>query len=169
MRRLVSIGVVFCAFTLTALGESPNVYRGQWYVFFAPGFGNIGPDRETQADIHIGAGGEGFIYKGLGLGVEIGPMGPLSTSGLGWSDFVVGLGSANLSYHLLPATSERKLEQFVTAGYSLFFRAGISQGYNAGFGFNRWLKRNVAMRFEVRRHFSYQRQFTGFRVGLTFR
>jgi hypothetical protein len=168
MRRLVSIGVVFCACTLTALAQSPNVSRGQGYVFFAPGFGNIGPDR-AQADVHIGAGGEGFIYKGLGLGAEIGPVGPLSTSGFGWSDFVVGLGSANLSYHLLPGTSERKLEPFVTAGYSLFFRAGISQGYNAGFGVNRWLKRNVAMRFEVRRHFSYHPQFTGFRMGLTFR
>src|SRR5262249_25793068 len=169
MKRLVSIGVVFCACALTASAQSPKVSRGQGYVFFAPGFGNIGPfDEGTGADMHVGAGGEGFIYKGLGLGLEIGPVGPWSTSGLGWSNFVVGLGSANLSYHFLPSTSERKIEPFATAGYSLFFRALISQGYNAGVGVNRWLSRSVAMRFEIRGHRSYRRQFTGFRVGLTF-
>ena len=154
--------------SLPASAQSPNRSRRQGYFFFAPGVGNVGP---ATANIHIGVGGDRFVYKGLGVGVEVGPLGPLSNSpnGLGWTDSVQGLGSANLSYHFLPSTTERRLEPFVTAGYSLFFRAGISQGYNTGGGVNVWLNRKAAMRFEVRDHHSYSRDTLSFRIGMTFR
>src|SRR5439155_9588175 len=119
MKKLVSISVCF-AFSLTAQAQAPNPSKGQGYVFFAPGIGN--PYRQTR---HFGAGGEGFIYKGLGIGAEIGPVGPWSTPrDGGWTDYVIGLGSANFSYHFFPGTADTELEPFVTAGYSMFFRHG---------------------------------------------
>ena len=164
---------VFFGSSLSLAGQEPNRSRGQGYVFFAPGVGgsHFGPGKAT---LQFGAGGEGFIYRGLGVGAEIGPVGSLSTvrygqDSYGWIDSVVGLGSVNLSYHLLPSTTDRKLEPFVTAGYSVFFRAGISQGSNFGSGVNIWLNKNVAMRFEVRDHRSWYWQNLGFRIGATFR
>jgi hypothetical protein len=62
----------------------------------------------------------------------------------------VAVGSANLSYHFLSGTKDRKLEPFVTAGYTLFFRAGTSTGVNLGGGVNVWLTEHAALRLEVR-------------------
>lgn len=171
MKVLVAVATVFIAAGQCAGAHDVNGSSGQGYVFFAPGLGNIGPNR---ANIHIGAGGEGFIYKGLAIGPEIGGVGPWSTKSSGaklggFGDWVVGLGSANLSYHLLPKTSDRKLEPFVTAGYSLFFRAGLSHGTNVGGGANVWLTKNIATRFEIRSQQSWRRHSVNFRMGVTFR
>jgi hypothetical protein len=172
MRVLVCIATVLIAAMQCAAEEAVNSSKGQGYMFFAPGVGNIGPN---SLNLHIGAGGEGFIYKGLALGVEIGGVGPWpgttesGINGPGFADWVVGLGSANISYHVLPKTTDRKLEPFLTAGYSLFFRAGVSHGTNVGGGANLWLRRNVATRFEVRTQQTRWRDSTGFRIGVTFR
>ena len=173
LKVLGTMAVFFGMWPPALTAQTPNRSRSQGYVFIAPGVGDTGSGR--QATLQFGAGGEGFIYRGLGIGVEITPVGPLPTNrygsqyGLSWIDELVGAGSANLSYHLLPADTERKLEPFVTAGYTMFFRAGISQGSNFGGGINAWLNRKLAMRFEVRDQITWRRRNLGFRIGLTFR
>ena len=172
MRVFTSVASVFFIFASSALAQEPNRSRGQGYFFFALGMGDNGPEgHQYQPDIHLGAGGEGFIYKGLGVGAELGPFFPTKSGSpfSGWSDWAVGLGSANLSYHFLPDTIDRKFEPFVTAGYSLFFRAGTFNGYNGGGGVNVWMNKNVALRFEGRYHSAYYYHFAGFRIGMTFR
>jgi hypothetical protein len=93
----------------------------------------------------LAVGGEGLIYKGLGVGAELGCMFP-------WSSFDDGLavGSVNMSYHFPPRTKSRKLEPFVAGGYTLFVRHGISGGSNFGGGVNYWFAERAALRFEVR-------------------
>ena len=174
MRVFTSVASVFLIFSSSALAQEPNRSRGQGYFFFALGMGDNGPEgrgHQYQPDIHLGAGGEGFIYKGLGVGAELGPFFPTKTGSpfSGWSDWAEGLGSANLSYHFLPDTIDRKFEPFVTAGYSLFFRAGTFNGYNGGGGVNVWMNKNAALRFEGRFHVAYEHHFAGFRIGMTFR
>jgi len=112
MKVLMTFAILF-SLSFPAAAQEPNRSKGQGYLLFAPGVNNIGPG---SAALQIGGGGEGFVYRGLGLGIEILAVG---------TDGVVGLGSANFSYHLLPRTTDRKLEPFVTAGYSMFFRHGI--------------------------------------------
>src|ERR1700757_2314987 len=100
MRVFTSVASVFFIFASSALAQEPNRSRGQGYFFFALGMGDNGPEgHQYQPDIHLGAGGEGFIYKGLGVGAELGPFFPTKTGSpfSGWSDWAVGLGSANLS------------------------------------------------------------------------
>ena len=170
MKTLISTVPLLLALSLSALAQTSNSSRGQGYLFFAPGVarGNsrlpsTEPGKTTRAAVHIGGGGEGFVYKGLGLGAEIGAVGP-------WSEFseAFGLGSANLSYHFLPGASERKLEPFVSVGYTLFFRAGVTHGVNAGVGINRWLNKHVALRFEVRDNVEGGHgHLIGFRIGVT--
>jgi hypothetical protein len=171
MQVKILVGISLFVLPVALAAQQPNGFRKQGYVFFAPGKGNIAPGRST---LQIGAGGEGFIYKGLAIGAELGPVGPLSSERmgsytLGWFDDVVGVGSVNFSYHVLAPTPDRKLEPFFTAGYTMFFRAGISHGTNVGGGVNVWVNRNVALRFEVRNQAASYRWNLGARFGVTFR
>jgi len=166
MKKTLCIATAFLGSFLHASAQ--NLPKAQGYLLFAPGAGSdiFGGDN-GRATIHIAGGGEGFIYKGLGVGAEIGPLMPWSAP-RGGSTFgnyrLVGLGSANLSYHFLTGTADRTLEPFVMAGYSVFFRMGSSQGYNVGVGTNVWLKKSVAMRFDVRYHSSWRYKNMG--VGM---
>jgi hypothetical protein len=168
--------LVVCAITLIgtfstmASAQEPSRSRYEGYLFAGPGIGNIGPGEGSVGDVHFGFGGERFFYKGLSLGAEIGAVGPVSAGppDPGFSDWVVGLGSTNAAYHFL-APNGRGVEPFLTGGYSLFFRAGLSHGYNVGGGSDFWMKRNLGLRFEVRDQQSSNRDVVSFRVGVVFR
>jgi len=166
MKKLISTALLLIALSQSALAQSSNSSRGQGYLFFAPGLSDGNGRIPSGTSIHIGGGGEGFVYKGLGVGAELGVAGPWS--GFGGEAF--GVGSVNLSYHFLPSATDRKLEPFVSLGYTLFFRAGVTHGGHAGFGLNRWLNNDVALRFEIRDDVEGGHgHLVGFRIGVTFR
>lgn len=154
-----------------ALADSPIGWQG--YLFLAPGTGAIGRFVNGRANIHVGGGGEALVYKGLGVGGEIGAVTPWSSPGGGFicclSQTTIGLTSTNFSYHVLPGSADRRLEPFVTGGYSLFFGRPHSSGYNVGAGLNVWVNKSVAMRVEVREQKSYWHEVFGIRIGVTFR
>jgi opacity protein-like surface antigen len=131
---------------------------GQGYVFFAPGVASPGGDGTA----HIGVGGE-LLFKGFGIGPELGYLTPVQSFGNG-----LGVFSPNLSYHFRTG----KTEPFVTGGYSLFFRDGHAHGYNFGGGLNRWFTDRMGVRVEVRDNVLAEYRdthFWGFRFGLSFR
>ena len=166
MKTLISTALLLIALSLSASAQTSDRSRGQGYLFFAPGLADGNSRIPSGASIHIGGGGEGFVYKGFGVGVEIGAAGPLSD----FSNHYFGMGSVNLSYHFLPSATEPKLEPFVSLGYTLFFRAGLTHGGHAGFGLNRWLNKNVALRFEIRDDVEGGHgHLVGFRIGVTLR
>ena len=160
MKALIGITALLLTLPLLASAQTPNSSRGEGYVFFGLGARDTG-----SGALHIGGGGEGFVYRRLGLGAEIGAVWPWSGPG-GEEE---GLGSANLSYHFLPKTMDKRLEPFVTAGYSMQFRAGIRHGVNAGVGTNIWLRENLALRLEGRGHVLKRWGLGEFRIGVTFR
>ncbi|PYS52699.1 MAG: hypothetical protein DMG13_15255 [Acidobacteria bacterium] len=157
MKTLISIAV-FLELSLAASAQTLHPSGARGYLFFAPGVERGG------GTVHIGGGGEGFVYKGLGFGAEIGAVGPWSAE---FPRYLVG--SANLSYLWLPNTRERKVEPFVTAGYTLFIRSFTRNGVNVGTGFNVWLNEREALRFEVRDNARIGMHSISFRVGGTFR
>lgn len=166
MKTLISTTLLLIALSLSASAQTSNRSRGQGYLFFAPGAAMDNSRLPSGASFHIGGGGEAFVYKGLGVGAEIGAVGPLSD----FSNHYFGLGSVNLSYHFLPSATESKLEPFVSLGYTLFFRAGVTHGGHAGFGLNRWLNKNVALRFEIRDNVEGGHgHLIGYRIGVTLR
>lgn len=138
-------------------------HRGQGYVFFAQGA--IVGDGYSTATAHFGGGGEGFLYKGLGLGVEGGYLTP-------WQDFGSGIGvvSVNGSYHF---NRDRKLSSFVSGGYSLGFRSDTANLFNLGGGVNYWFGDKVGLRLEFRDHIYSEREsnehYLSARIGLSFR
>jgi len=173
MKKTLCTATLFLGSLLSASAQNPS--RAQGYLFFGPGAGSVGDyfGSNGRANIHIGAGGDVFIYKGFATGAEIGPVIPWSAPSGSFRlsccfGKLVGLGSANLSYHFRSSNADRKLEPFATAGYSLFFRMGTWQGYNVGAGFDVWPSRKIAPRFDIRYHSSWAYNTMGFRAGLTF-
>jgi hypothetical protein len=148
--------------TGTAQEESSRRYRGQGYVFIAPGtyIGNA----DSITTIHFGGGGEGLLYKGLGLGAEIGGITALQESSAG-----LWLFSANGSYHF---ARERKITPFLTGGYSSVGGNGQRNLINFGGGINYWFRERQGIRLEFRDHIYTDgtgRHLLGFRIGFAFR
>lgn len=66
MSKLIFVILMAVLLPFAAAAQNKE-YRGQGYVFVAPGTAS-----EIGATLHIGGGGEGLIYKGLGVGGEVG-------------------------------------------------------------------------------------------------
>jgi hypothetical protein len=157
--------VLLMMFAVGASAQSPREHRGYGYGFAAPGASVV--DGGSNATLHLGVGGEGLVYKGLGVGGEIGYIGSMTEMGSGF-----GVGSANASYLFRSAGSSSKLDPFVTGGYSLGFRSEASSGFNVGGGVNYWFKERVGLRIEVRDHVFPEfgnMNLIGVRLGITFR
>ena len=142
--------------------ESRQGHRGQGYLFIAPGM-YIG-NADSIAILHVGGGGEFLVYRGLGVGAEVGAIGALQESRDG-----LGLFSANGSYHF---SRLRKLSPFLSGGYSIVGGNGQRNLVNFGGGVNYWLRERIGLRLEFRDHVYADgtgRQLLGFRVGFAFR
>jgi hypothetical protein len=161
MRKLTFVILLAVLLPLAAAAQYKE-RRGQGYVFVAPGM----IDGEV-ATLHVGGGGEGLFYKGLGVGAEIGYLGIIRQLGNG-----VGVLSPNVSYHFTNATKSGKFAPFVTTGYSLLFRDGVASAVNIGGGMNWWFKERVGLRVEFRDHALVTggaQHLFGVRIGLAFR
>lgn len=162
MRRLIWGLACLVLYPALGFGQSSGEHKGHGYVFAAPG-----ATSEGTGTLHFGGGGEGLVYKGLGVGAELGYVAP-------WRGFGDGLGtfSANGSYHFRPRNSESRVVPFVTSGYTLLFRNGTAHAFNFGGGLNYWFRDRVGLRFEFRDHVwpgNHTVHILGFRVGMTFR
>ncbi len=142
--------------------ENHRSYQGAGYVFFAPGV--LAGDGDSTASIHFGFGGEGLLYKGIGVGGDIGFLAPPQDLGAG-----IGVASLNGSYHF---NRDKKLSPFVTGGYSIAFRNGIANGFNFGGGVNYMMRDRIGLRFELRDMIPNDCRtchYVGFRIGFLFR
>ena len=161
MRKLIFVILLAVLSPLAAAAQSKE-YRGQGYVFIAPGM----IDGEV-ATLHVGGGGEGLFYKILGVGAEIGYLGTIRELGNG-----IGVLSPNVSFHFTNATRSGKFAPFVTSGYSLLFGDGVASAVNIGGGMNWWFKERVGLRLEIRDHLVVTGgvpHLFGVRIGLAFR
>ena len=160
MHKLFVIILLVASIPAAAFGQSANERRGWGYAFAGVG-GASGSGSGTF--FTVGVGGEKLLYRGFGIGGEIGYLS--STERL--SDGI-GVGSITLAYHF---NNAGKVAPFVTGGAAVAFRSNAAGGGNFGGGIQYWPKERVGLRFEVRDHvFSSDAPhlFT-FRVGVTFR
>jgi opacity protein-like surface antigen len=161
MRKIIVGVILLMAAQGVALAQGSTDRKGWGYAF--GGVGGASGSGST-AFFSAGGGGEGLVFKGLGLGAEIGYVAPFRDPGNG-----IGIVSPNISYHF---SRESKLVPFVTGGYSLAFRnSANSSGGNFGGGVQYWMKDRVALRVEFRDHVfsSDSPHLFQFRVGLSFR
>lgn len=162
MSKLIS-AILLAAILPYAVAAQSKEHRGQGYVFVAPT-----TTSEGGSGVHFGVGGEGLVYKGLGLGGEIGYLGAARELSQG-----AGILSPNVSYNFLRERGAGKVSPFVTGGYSLVFTGGGSlNALNMGGGIHWWFKKHIGLRFEVRDHVPLIESpihIVGFRIGLAFR
>jgi hypothetical protein len=162
MRRLMIVIATAVMLPALAAAQSDRPYTGYGYFFIAPGAGTPG----NWGTLHIGGGGQGFVYKGLGVGAELGFLGPRECLGEGF-----GVLSVNGAYHF---RRDKKLVPFVTSGYSLGFRSGIAHMMNVGGGVQYWFKPRVGLYLEFRDHatvtgWANGGHLYGFRMGIALR
>ncbi|MBI2839822.1 MAG: hypothetical protein HYX75_16030 [Acidobacteria bacterium] len=132
-------------------------------------FGSIGavaPDGNATT-LHMGGGFEVHAYKGLGIGAEIGYLGPIEGMGDGF-----GVMDINGYYHFSTGSSGR-IVPFATGGYTMFFRDGSVNLFNVGGGVDYRGGGRYGFRAEFRDHiwseYGESNHFYGIRVGVTFR
>ena len=161
MKRVLIALFALAIVPASALAQKGDMPRGWGY-----GFGAVGKSSGDfgRTTVHVGGGGEGLFYKGLGAGAEIGYLGRDGGFGSGF-----GVASVNVVYHI--ARRGQKLVPFVTGGATTAFSTGATAGGNFGGGVQYWMKDRLALRFEFRDHIisSDSAHFYGFRVGLAFR
>jgi len=167
---------------LVSAQSTDHQSRGVGYVFVGAGTHNMG--------LTTGFGGEGYVYKGLGVGAEVGAAGVGASAND--NSNLIGVGSADLSYHFFPKKS--KTAPFVAGGYTVFFGQDVflqypglrspgnyTHGFNVGGGVDLLATKHVGVRLDVRYNAhgdhilwasfpdTAQFSFVAFRVGLTFR
>jgi hypothetical protein len=133
------------------------------YIFVAPG-GATGSAR-TQATLQAGGGGELALPKHFGAGAELGALSPIGS----WGEATLGVFSLSGYYHFL---GNNRIDPFVDAGYTLFFRDGHVNLFHFGGGANFWATRHLGARVELRDQVdtSYGTiHYWGFRLGIAIR
>jgi hypothetical protein len=197
MKKLIpAIALLLTGPALVRAQDADHAIQGQFYFFTAPIVSNtqyyvnpayIGvvftPGEPVPANFNttaVGGNNTGFgaeVVDGkAGVGIELGYAGP------DWKfdgDGAIGVGSVNGSYHFFGNKSRRRLDPFVTGGFSLYFgqRTTFQAGYNLGGGLNFWVFKHAALRSEVRYQggintfdgFSQFTHYAAFRFGMTFR
>jgi hypothetical protein len=153
------MAALLIATVAASAGYSQATYNNQGYVLY--GVGGI-PSGGTV--LQIGGGGDGFVYKGLAAGGELGYV--YLPEGIAYG---VGVLSLNGSYYLSRRTSAR-FSPFVSGGYSLAFRTGHENLYNFGGGVTWWAARHFGIRLEFRDYvWPGSEHSPQFRVGVSFR
>src|SRR5262245_10778854 len=105
MRSVFKVFLFIAVAQSVALAQSTDHPRGWGYGIVGVGGSSSG----SVTALHVGAGGEGLVYKGLGLGAEVVYAAPVEQLSAG-----LGILSTNVSYHFIAHGSNRKLDPFVT-------------------------------------------------------
>ena len=142
--------VLILALASAALGQN-------WHGYVVAGAGSL----DSKLISHAAIGGEVLFGKGLGAGAEIGVIAGHTS---------IAVFSVNGYYHISNPDNRRKLDPFITGGYTagsdLFSTSHIG---NAGAGLHYWFGRHFGVRAEFRDFVSGRFQAPVFRGGLAFR
>jgi hypothetical protein len=158
MRLLVAV-------LLFTTAVSAQRYSGSGHVFYAPGVSTDG--NYSNATQTVGVGGEALVYKGVGVGGDVGFSWPGRHFRSG-----IGIASLNGSYHFVDRDRPRRTVPFLTAGYGALFRSDYENAFNFGGGITHWFGDHTGVRLEFRDHImtSYRDvHFITFRIGFAFR
>ncbi len=177
MKKLMVATVLLLILPTLALAQQSGP-QDEWqgYAFLGAGTGMRYCAATSCTIWHGGIGGEGFLYKGLGVGAEAGyyHSGPYNFN---YNEgFIV---SGDFSYHFRRRALPGQVDPFVLIGPSAYFPTSHGRGAlvgNFGGGVNVWLARRAALRLEIRDYVNPD-MYNGwpgthsvsFRFGITFR
>jgi hypothetical protein len=169
MEKLTLTAALLIVLPMVASAQNADSkYRGEAYVFLGVGSGTATPRFE-----HVGGGGEALLFKGLGVGGELGAIGVPGTG--------AGVFSIGPSYHFVRSFHNQKIVPFAQGGYTRTFHGdapfpvGLSNLFNFGGGIHYWIWRRVGMRLDFRDYVYHEPsggrtdQYWGIRIGLAIR
>jgi len=153
MRKAIVIGAWILLLIFMPAGRAQTTGRDpvEAYAFYGR--------RNATAGANVGGAGiDLFIYKGLGVGGDVGTT-------VGDPDNRITIWSGGASYHFLCCRADRKVEPFAGVGYSYLVgdinTHGIQypnssgqnrSGQNFSQGLATWPTRHVGVRFELREY-----------------
>lgn len=147
---------------LSATTQAEDEYKGSVYGYFTGGgcqhgYGIVGG----------GAGAEGFLWRGLTIGIEGGAHTYVNDKGFGDLHMPVG-------YHFVDRKKSAKVDPFVSfSPAGLFYRTsgnGIGYATHGGGGVTYWFKPRLGVRMEFRVHtFGYDEVTAQGRIGISYR
>jgi len=150
-----------CAAPVSAQDSAQPVkrYNGNVYGYFTAGACNHG-----YGIFGGGGGAEGFVWKGISVGVDANYQ--QFTDGWGFGSL-----TPNFGYHFINRDKAVRWDPFVTIGAGPVFGSGGTSGTaNLGGGATYWFKPRVGIRFEYRAQVvAYEEGIHSFRIGFSFR
>lgn len=133
-------------------------YNGNYYGYFTAGACQHG-----YGIFGAGGGAEGFLWKGISVGVDASYQ--QFTDGWGF-----GLLTPQFGYHFINRDKPVKWDPFVTLGAGLAFAGAAAGTGNLGGGVTYWFKPRLGIRVEYRSHVvAYEEGLQTFRIGVSFR
>jgi len=139
----------------------PFKYNGYGYTFFS-----TGACRHGYANVGVGGGGEGFIWRGLTIGGEVGYYRFPADRNAGYGVATLGPG-----YHFVNRDKLAKWDAYV--GVSVlglgFAPGGLAPAGGLGGGVNYWFKEKFGLQTGVQFQAIGEEPLVLFRIGLTFR
>jgi hypothetical protein len=165
MKNLFSLFCILSLLPVLGMGQGETrEAASHGYAYVSPGA--IVSGGGAASTIQFGGGGEFNLYKGLGIGLDLGYMNPIEAMSSG-----VGVFSANGLYSF-SRNGGTKLVPFITGGYSLLFRGDVLNAVNFGGGLNYWFSDKAGLRFEFRDYVQPQHwdaHFIQGRIGINIR
>ena len=148
MRKILPACFVLALFCSTASAQNEfKKPRRSGYCFVAPGAISVNV-ASSQSSFQVGGGYEGFIYRGLGIGID---GGALRVASQGTSRKWTGMLSLDAIYDFQRATKQ-KLCPFVAAGLTVIPEFDVGGGYNFGGGIKYWFAERYGLKVEFRFH-----------------
>lgn len=169
MRRIIATITLLFIVPLVAAAQGEHYQNSiQGHGFFAVG-GIVGCGCTVE---HVGFGADGFLYKGVAVGLDAGyaHWGPYDEES--W------IASGDLSYHFGRNAGVGKVDPYTFVGITGEFPADEGRGNAAvdfGVGATLWLSRRIGLRLEGRDYATGGNElYVGthlpeFRIGFTFR
>jgi hypothetical protein len=154
------------ALTIPGLGQAQNGTREFSYDGLGYGFASLGACQHQYFSAGAGGGGEGFLWKGLSLGGELGVYSFPNDRSSGYGVAVLGP-----SYHFVDRKKPTKWDPYVTAkilGIG-FANGGVAGAAVLGGGVNYWFKERIGIQTGVQVHAIAEETVVSFRAGVTFR
>jgi hypothetical protein len=162
MRDWILIGLLMAgeaALAGEAAAKEEKRYNGNYYGYFTAGACQHG-----YGIFGGGGGAEGFLWKGISVGVDASYQ--QFTDGWGF-----GLITPQFGYHFINRSKPVKWDPFVTIGGGVAIPgAGATGTGNFGGGVTYWFKPRWGLRLEYRAHVvAYEEGLNTFRIGFSFR
>ncbi len=144
-----NLSIILCLLTVLSLSASAQEFKKpsrSAYFFVAPGAIAVNTTGGGQPSVAFGGGYEGFLYRGLGIGVE---FGGLYVSDESSTKHWAAAFSPVLTYDFQRHATQ-KVSPFVVFGAYMASEFQVCCGATIGGGVKYWLNDRLGLRFEFR-------------------